>query len=176
MSAALAELPDPRANLAAWEQLWSKWPHQWVLLVKRAEAIWRSIRRPCESDPYEAQPSVFHCDQCQWCGATRQALRMHKTRAHNAQELQRSWVVGSRCPACSSEFWTRARLRQHLSRQGSQMCRMFFLLGGHTPDPAAVEAADLADRAATRSLARRGYHGTAAFVPPVAGGCAAEAP
>ena len=63
------------------------------------------------------------CPECGQSFGTEAACAAHRSRMHNIRALA-SFGFGTACQVCSREFWSAARLREHLRR--SQRCARIF--------------------------------------------------
>merc|ERR1712238_278432 len=56
--------------------------------------------------------------------ATKHGLALHMFEAHGYKRPVRRWVDTTHCPACMREFWTRARVQEHISKSPSCVSRL----------------------------------------------------
>ncbi|CAE7852303.1 SRP19 [Symbiodinium microadriaticum] len=78
----------------------------------------------------------WDCSLCPCAFATRKDLAVHEARKHGKRAQHVLCAVGSRCEVCSTEFWSQARLSEHLRKQ--PRCLQVYTEGDicHTPSPA----------------------------------------
>jgi len=165
LSPKLDALPDPlrSGGMVEWERLWSGHRGAWKQLIRRflkvaseqparfsvcADALWGS----CEAHESDGE---YLCVECGLCFPTTRSLAGHRIHKHQARAVVRLFCTGSTCPACGAEHHSRLRALKHMQRAGP--CRQAWE-SGMIPqcDPAAVEAADLADRHRRRTARAHG--------------------
>ena len=67
----------------------------------------------------------WDCSLCPCAFATRKDLAVHEARKHGKRAQHVLCAVGSRCEVCSTEFWSQARLSEHLRKQlGASRCTL----------------------------------------------------
>jgi hypothetical protein len=98
----------------------------------------------------------FACETCGKEFRSQRGLLCHGTHAHGRQRPAAAFVLGPVCPGCGNNYRTRARALEHVER-GSAKCRVAVLESGMPPaEPAAVAAADDADRIRRRQARQAG--------------------
>merc|ERR1712194_229827 len=120
-------LPDQR-------RAWSK--HSWYTFFKTQEKlacklITKVIAESWKCDPSEwsnskavvALACPFQC-QCTLAFSTKHGLALHMFKVHGYKRPVRWWVDTAHCPACMREFWTRARVQEHISKSPSCVSRL----------------------------------------------------
>ena len=166
----LAELPPLPEGVSEWERLWMTWPMQWKQLVARAEKVWRTkpaVPRPGPPPPQQLVVD-FICSECGYIGATKQALVAHSFQHHGRISELRKLVSGTRCAACSWEFWTRELLRQHVRRggRGASFCLLKYTEGCFAGPSPGEDADDVVFMRAERAAGRKP---TLAILPAMPG-------
>ena len=64
-----------------------------------------------------SRPVHFRCATCQAVCSSAASLAAHQRKVHGKLAIATEVASGSRCEACGTEFWSTARLRDHLRRQ-----------------------------------------------------------
>jgi hypothetical protein len=60
--------------------------------------------------------STYQCHLCEKVFVSKQSMCLHKFKKHGVKRVERLYIVGSRCPICLLELWTRERALNHLRR------------------------------------------------------------
>ena len=87
----------------------------------------------------------FPCDQCTLAFISFAALRRHQTSVHGYRNPLRLRITGTVCLACNKQFWTRARIVQHVAFR-SRACKSFYLVNIDPVCSTECNALDLAAR------------------------------
>ena len=87
--------------------------------------------------------TTFQCDLCDKSFNTKQALSVHRYKAHGSKRPQRLYVDTTHCEVCMVEFWTRERLVCHLAEK-SHICWANYIC---RPPKLSEEQADVLDSA-----------------------------
>ena len=161
------ELPRPSEAPHEWERLWISWPCQWKGLLRQAAAKWpvqcldgSGDVGAAVVDGYDDAAEGHICGCGRWF-ATLEALCAHEGSVHRRRNWVRTKLFGSERPACGANFWSFARLQQHVVRT---RCAVAV---SRLPDlPPEVQEATLAeDREHRRGLRARGLSRTFASRP-----------
>jgi len=118
--------------------------------------------------PMEQQPDIdgadvsddeFMCMQCGRCFASNMAVATHRAKAHGYRNPWALRVAGSFCSHCGTDYHTRPRLLQHLSRTTfrSTACADAVLTLPLLTAEELLEA-DARDAAQARACRRAGLH------------------
>jgi hypothetical protein len=161
----VGDLPDPLVDIFCWEGSWVAAPAMWKLLVKACAELasrnpWHAatclraaglcvqsvdlgdVSGPCTDE--------FLCGSCATWWPSKGSLAQHRRRAHGDDALAlaaRSVAIGTVCPACGIDFFSRIRVCRHL-KWGAAACREALLEGSLPVEcPEDVGAADARDRA-----------------------------
>ena len=121
----------------------ASWPQWWHLLKTSAPRVRRAVAHRIRDDfdlykeeeatnlclwalqkdqakqstPQQVELS-WCCRMCQKNFGKRAALSVHFFAVHRRTAAYRAWVDGTLCKACNTEFWSRARLEDHLRASG----------------------------------------------------------
>ena len=60
-------------------------------------------------------PASFQCAHCEALFATHQQLSVHEFAAHGVRTTAEDFPGATHCNCCFTQFWTKARLRRHLT-------------------------------------------------------------
>ena len=171
-------LGDPFHFPAAWREFVLSEPARWRRLCHAFRAC------PCEAPQSQAamrrqrgkQPAPLRrvtapvptltCPDCQKECRGPKGLAAHRRHAHGIKMQARFHILGTECPACSREFYTRPRALHHL-QFSSKQCRARMMQGDLPAFSASqVAEADRADAASNRGRTARGETRTRALCPP----------
>ena len=112
----LADMPDPRHNLAAWLDRAAAFTHEWISIVKQIAADCTQSSQAATSY-VQPDPPAQHTWACYSCGsmhASRRSLATHAARAHGHESPAANAMFSTTCIACMKQFHTRPRLVAHL--------------------------------------------------------------
>ena len=108
-----------------------------------------------------AKSLSFACDFCHRSFLSKRRLAVHKASVHKIPSAGRSVTFGTCCEVCRTEFWSGARLAEHLRRQGG--CRAVYAASDLTPE--AIGRVDTAWRPAAAAIGPRPWWAT--LSPPL---------
>lgn len=155
------------------DEQWHTWmascannPKQWMLWIRSAgkEALVLQKQQAAD-DPYdEVQHDSWQCRSCDRCFKSARAVATHERIAHDRRHWVETHVATTFCTICSNEFWSIARLRQHLKT--CYKCGMRARLRAwEDPTHAELEAANSAKKKFDKKLRNQGREIDAADLP-----------
>ncbi|CAK0907861.1 unnamed protein product, partial [Prorocentrum cordatum] len=171
-------LGDPFHFPAAWREFILSEPARWRRLchafracpckAPQSQAAMRRQRgkQPAPLGRVTAPVPTLTCPDCQRECRGPKGLAAHRRHAHGIKMQARFHILGTECPACSKDFYTRPRALHHL-QFSSKQCRAR-MMQGYLPAFSAsqVAEADRADAASNRGRTARGETRTRALCPP----------
>ena len=154
-----SDLPDPSVSFQPWNSIMKFHQKYWKRLVNRAvqhetrqrareEAVLRFHRDlfielqrhgslSCDAPLPKRKLtfSYYGCMKCQVRCRSYAGESVHMCKAHGTVAAHRFLFEGTQCPQCLKEFFTHAKLSNHL--RGSRQCRHALLARGHAfhPEP-----------------------------------------
>ena len=146
------------------------------LICRAARSKVRSALRVYTSDPANSKLSswapprcarVFQHHPCERCGqsfASRQAVSVHRFRAHGVVPIFRAKVASPGCPCCLQWLWSRSRLIEHLGK--GERCREFCARLDDLP-PEVIATADEEEAREARRLQSLGLRRHTVMQPAV---------
>ena len=99
-----------------------------------------------EEASQNSHQSVWTCQDCGAHFTTKRGLAVHAMKKHQQHTAVYQLVQGSTCPCCLTQFWTEARLRQHLTyvyRTKSNWCFKYLGATGFDRDECEAEDRDV---------------------------------
>ena len=109
--------------------------------------------------------STYQCHLCEKVFVSKQSMCLHKFKKHGVKRVERLYIVGSRCPICLLELWTRERALNHLRR--SVVCHENLLMSPPRLSTAQADELDELSRVEARDLKSKGLRRHAATIPCV---------
>ena len=107
----------------------------------------------------------WRCGLCEMAFASKRALAMHATQAHNYQTVVRHYAIDGTCSNCGKSFHCRARLCAHLRHSADCLLR---IRAAFPPlDEEEIEALNQADRQYASEMKQQGWLPTKACLPAV---------
>ena len=95
------------------------------------------------------------CNLCDKSFASKQKIALHQFKKHGIKAIERKHIVGSRCPICLVEFWSRERAINHV-RYRSMVCRENILMYPPALSMEEADALDELDKASHRAHKAQG--------------------
>ena len=141
-----SDLPDPSVNFAAWRNIIQQHPKYWKRLVNRAvrhetrqrardqevlrfhKDIFDTLSQHGEltSPAPSSRPRLnflhYGCMLCQTRCRSKAGESVHMCKAHGQVAPQRCLFEGTQCPICLKEYFSHAKLSNHL--RNNQACRL----------------------------------------------------
>ena len=106
--------------------------------LRRPEVCWEEVDKRVGSGVAVAivktkDPRLAHsCDLCNRSFLSKRRLSVHRATTHRLYSAGRRVCFGTRCEVCCTEFWTGARLAEHLRKQPK--CRATYAGSDMAPD------------------------------------------